>query len=251
MRSFGRPLALLVVVTGVARAQQSAATLAIARSAGSAPVAAVTAAATVSSPAIPRRFVQRVALDIARQWGDDTAALQLTWGRVPGTATFPTQTDVRLVGRGDGGWFVAVFDPGAGGLFAVRLRAGARDSTLIASRTVEPGRVLSADDVRTVPHTRWGPPLQASGFHVGAGWVTRHMLMAGAEVTESSVVPPPLVHAGDPIRLEWRRGTVLITLDGTALDAGGAGQTVRVRVGQNRGAKNGTVLATGIVRLDS
>jgi len=53
------------------------------------------------------------------------------------------------------------------------------------------------------------------------------------------------------VRLEWRRGTVLITLDGVVLDAGSLGQTVRVRVGQNRGAKTGTVLATGTVRLES
>lgn len=205
-----------------------------------------------TSPAIPRVLAHRVAAAIAAQWGTDTAGLELVWGRVPGEATFPTATDVRVVGQGDGGWFVAVFTPGASaGPFAVRVRAGARDSALVAARTMEAGRALAPADLEIVPRTRWGPPTDPMVTRVGAGWVTRHAIAAGSELTPSSVAPPPLVHAGDPVRLVWRRGAVLITLEGTALEAGAAGQTVHVRVGQNRGDRTGTVLAAGTVRLDS
>jgi flagella basal body P-ring formation protein FlgA len=228
MRSFGSVLAGLLTLAGAALAQ--------------APVA--------PSDTIPPRLVQRVVADIAQQWGGDTNGLRLVWGHVPHAATFPPKTGVRLVGRGDGGWFVAVFDPGSTGPFAVRVRAGAPDSTLVAARTVETGRTLTAEDLREVPRIRWGPPFDPTTPAIGVGWVTRHPLMAGGEVTSGSVTPPPLVHAGDPVRLEWQRGAVLITLDGTALEAGAAGQMIRVRVGQNRGDKSGTVLATGIVRLE-
>jgi flagella basal body P-ring formation protein FlgA len=212
---------------------------------------ASTAPADNASPTIPPALSRQVAAAIAHQWGDDSASLQLVWSRVPHAAAFPPSTDVHVVGRGDGGWFVAVFTPGSAGPFAIRVRAGGADSAIVATRTIEAGRTLAVDDLRVVSRTRWGPPGDASSPRVAAGWVTKHVVMAGTDVTDASATPPPLVHAGDPVRLEWRRGAVLITLDGTAIDAGGAGQTVRVHVGQNRGAKSGTVLATGIVRLDS
>ena len=118
MRSFGSVLAGLLTLAGAALAQAPAA----------------------PSGAIPPRLVQRVVADIAQQWAGDTVGLQLVWGHVPHAAMFPPKTGVRIVGRGDGGWFVAVFDPGSTGPFAVRVRAGAPDSTLVAARTVETGR---------------------------------------------------------------------------------------------------------------
>jgi len=252
MRSFANAVVLLVALTTAGAAQTIGAVPA--REPPRPPrtdAPVIAASATDTSPRIPGALAQRVAAAIANQWGDDASALQLVWGRVSRSATFPAATDVRLVGRGDGGWFVAVFSPGSTGPFAVRVRAGGRDSAIVAARTVEAGHVLSAEDLRIVPRTRWGPPAEAATPHVTAGWVAKRVLMVGAEVPEGSVMPPPLVHPGDAVVVEWRRGAVLITLEGTALDAGGAGQTVRVRIGQNRGAKNGTVLATGIVRLDS
>lgn len=136
MRSFGSVLAGLLTLAGAASAQAPAA----------------------PSGAIPPRLVQRVVADIAQQWAGDTVGLQLVWGHVPHAAMFPPKTGVRIVGRGDGGWFVAVFDPGSTGPFAVRVRAGAPDSTLVAARTVETGRTLTAEDLREVPHIQWGPP---------------------------------------------------------------------------------------------
>ena len=238
MRSFGNTLALLALWAVVARGQTAATTVSLT----TAPAPAV---------AIPRAVVQQVRADIARQWETDTTGLELVWGRVPPSAKFPASTDVRVVGQGEGGWFVAGFTPTAGGPVAVRVRAGAPDSAVMAARTIDAGRPLTAADIRSASRTRWGPPGDPAAPHVGPGWVARHTLIAGAEVTEASVIPPPLVHPGDPVRLEWRRGAVLITLDGVVLDAGSAGQTVRVRVGQSRASKTGTVLATGIVRLES
>jgi flagellar basal body P-ring formation protein FlgA len=251
MRSFASVLAGLLTLAGAALAQAPAAQSDGGGAGQEAPTrSSALPAPAPATPAIPARLVQRVVADIAQQWGADTAGLELVWGHVPLAGTFPPKTDVRVVGRGDGGWFVAVFDPGSTGPFAVRVRAGARDSALVAARMVESGRTLTAEDLRVVPRIRWGPPSDPATPAIGVGWVTRYPLMAGVAVTSGSVSPPPLVHAGDPVRLEWQRGAVLITLDGTALQAGAAGQTIRVRVGQNRGDKSGTVLATGIVRLD-
>jgi flagella basal body P-ring formation protein FlgA len=253
MRSFASVLALLAGLADVVGAQQVGTQLVDGQTAHQPPARATggTTAAAAASPAIPASLAHQVTGTIARQWNEDSTQLQLEWGRVPSTATFPATTDIHLVGRGDGGWFVVVFTPGAASPFAVRVRAGAPDSVLLAARTIEAGRPLAAEDLHPLPRIRWGPPADPTTARIGVGWVTRHALMAGTEVTDGSVMPPPLVHVGDPVRLEWRRGAVLITLDGTSLDAGGAGQTVRVHVGQNRGAKSGTVLATGTVRLDS
>jgi flagellar basal body P-ring formation protein FlgA len=248
MRSFASVLAGLLMLAGVSLAQS--APVPATAGGGEGQGAVSSALPTLATPTVPARLVQRVAADIAQQWGTDTAGLELVWGHVPRAGTFPPKTDVRMVGRGDGGWFVAVFDPGSTGPFAVRVRAGARDSALVAARTVETGRTLTTEDLREVPRMRWGPPSDPVTPRIGVGWVTRQPLMAGAEVTSGSVTPPPLVRAGDPVRLEWQRGAVLITLDGTALQAGAAGQSIRVRVSQNRGDRSGTVLATGVVRLD-
>jgi flagella basal body P-ring formation protein FlgA len=248
MRSFGSALALAVAMAasleaqGVPRADVPA----------PAPVhTSVAAKRVVTASTVPVTLAAQVTGAIAHQWGDDSSRLQLTWGMVPGAAGFPPKTEVRVLGRGDGGWFTAVFTPPGSLPFAVRVRAGAQDSVTVAARTLDAGRELGAGDLQMASRTRWGPPADAATPRVSPGWITRRLVMTGADLNAGNVAPPPLVRVGDQVRLEWRRGAVLITLDGTALDAGGAGQTVRVRVGQNPGSKNGIVLSSDLVRLDS
>jgi len=238
MRSFGSAIVLVAAILRPASAQLAAArsgTPDSARPAKTVPVA-----------------LQRVAIaEVARQWAADSTAITLVWGHVPEAASFADQPDVKLIGRGDGGWFVAMFTAKGHGPFAVRVRAGARDSTLTAVRTVDSGRPLASEDMKYVPTTRWGPPPDRSRPVVAAGWLARHTILSGSELDESVASPPPLVRVGDQVRVEWQRGAVRVTLDGTALDAGGLGQAIRIRINQNRGEKSGIVLATGLVRLDS
>jgi hypothetical protein len=76
---------------------------------------------------------------VAAAWGVPAASVRLVWGRLP-ALPIPSAADVRLVGRGRDGWFVAMTS-GASEPLAVRVRAGVEDTLGAASGV------------------RWGPPV--------------------------------------------------------------------------------------------
>src|SRR5262249_36362347 len=159
--------------------------------------------------------------------GEDSSRVRLQWMALPPAAEFPHGTDVKLMGRGDRGWFSAVFSNDGKPLFALRVHAGALDTGYVAARAVTQGSALTADDLRPTVAVRWGPPLNPADRPT-LGWVARHPLVVGESITNGTVAPPMLVHVGDAVRLEWRRNGVVIAMDGTALGSGTVGQPVRV-----------------------
>ncbi len=199
---------------------------------------------------VPAPLSAQVAGAVAHLWGDDSARVRLQWMALPPAAEFPARTDVRLMGRGDRGWFSAVFSHDGKPLFALRVHAGALDTGFVAARAVSQGAALTADDLRSNVAVRWGPPLNAAERPT-LGWIARHPLVAGEAITSGTVAPPLLVHVGDTVHLEWRRGAVVIAMDGTALGSGTAGQPVRVRITQRSEEKSGTIVGPDLVRLDS
>jgi flagella basal body P-ring formation protein FlgA len=193
------------------------------------------------------RLASRVAAQIARTWGTDTAGLVMSWG-TGSLAGVPDTTEFHLLGRGEGGWFAVTFDAAGRQPVAIRLRAGIAGQRLVAARALRVGMRLVEGDIREEPFLQWGPPMPESSTP-GPGWVVRRILTPGDPLDLSRVAPPPLVEAGQPVRLIWNEGSVSIALEGIALHAAAMGETVRVRTGGRSGVLLGTVTALGEARM--
>jgi flagella basal body P-ring formation protein FlgA len=200
--------------------------------------------------AVPPGLGAAVAGAIASLWGVDSAGMRLQWGAVPAAAVLAADTPFQLLGKGDDGWFVLRVEPKVGSPAAVRVRAGAMDSVQVAARALAMNAALSSADIRTESRVRWGRP-PAVGARVAEGWVTRRPMAQGDLLSPANVRAPQVIRAGEPVRLEWQRGTVMIALDGVALNSAGLGEAVRVRLGERGGQRSGRASGPGAVRLDS
>jgi flagella basal body P-ring formation protein FlgA len=202
---------------------------------------------TAQSGAIAPRLAARVAEQVARTWGTDTARLVLSWG-LGAPAGVPDTTPFHLLGRGEGGWFAVTFEPAGRPQVAMRLRAGIAGRLLVAARALRVGMRLVESDIREEPTVQWGPPVDTA-MVPAPGWVVRRILTPGDVLDATRVAPPPLVEAGQPVRMIWNEGNVSVALEGVALQAAAMGQTVRVRTGGRTGVLLGTVTAPGEARM--
>lgn len=82
------------------------------------------------------------------------------------------------------------------------------------------------------------------------GWSIRVPLNAGGGDDARDRRATQLVTRGDQVRLVARRGTVRVTMTGVALDPGGEGDRIRIRVGDRRAPIAGYVLPGGDVSVD-
>jgi len=73
--------------------------------------------------------------------------------------------------------------------------------------------------------------------------------LARVKASEPAVTSKPLVPAGAKVRLWRTAGSTDIELVGTALEAGGAGQTIHVRTGLQGAVLEGRVRGAGSVEL--
>jgi len=202
---------------------------------------------TAQSGDIDPRLAARVAVQVARTWGTDTVGLVMSWG-TGSLAGVPDTAEFHLLGRGEGGWFAVTFEAAGHPSVAVRLRAGIAGRRMVAARALRVGTRLVEGDMREEPFLQWGPPLAVSSTPV-PGWVVRRILTPGDPLDLSRVAPPPLVEAGQPVRLMWNEGNVSIALEGVALHAAAMGETVRVRTSGRNGVLLGTVTAPGEARM--
>ncbi len=202
---------------------------------------------TAHSGDISPRLAARVAAQVARTWGVDATGLVMSWG-TGSLAGVPDTAEFHLLGRGDGGWFAVTFETENRQQVAVRLRAGIAGRRLVAARALRVGMRLVEGDIREEPYLQWGPPIQES-FAPAPGWVVRRILTPGDPLDGSRVAPPPLVEAGQPVRLLWNEGNVSIALEGVALHAAAMGETVRIRTSGRNGVVLATVTALGEARM--
>ena len=202
---------------------------------------------TAQAGDIAPRLSARVAEQVARIWATDSAGLVLSWGS-GSLAGVPDTTTFHLLGRGEGGWFAVTFEPAGRPQIAIRLRAGIAGRRLVAARALRVGMRLVEADIREEPWLQWGPPVEGAELPT-AGWVVRRLLSPGDPLDLIRVAPPPLVDAGQPVRLIWNEGNVSVALEGVAMHAAAMGQTVRVRTGGRAGVVLGTVTAPGEARM--
>jgi flagella basal body P-ring formation protein FlgA len=199
---------------------------------------------------VPPRLASRVATAVSRAWGVDTTGLVLAWGN-GSLADVPDSCAFRLLGNGDAGWFAVSFEPPGRPARALRLRVGIAGRRLVAARTLRPGVRLVAGDIREESRVEWGPPAsdaEAEG-EPGPGWLVRRTIAAGEPLDPIRVAPPPVIEAGQPVRVLWRQGSVSVALEGTAMNEAAIGGTIRVRFPDRSRTITGTVTAPGEARM--
>jgi flagella basal body P-ring formation protein FlgA len=111
----------------------------------------------------------------------------------------------------------------------------------IAARDIPRGVELTVADIAA---DSAGPSVAASRI----GWVTRRVMRAGEALSEPSVAPPQLVHAGASVTVRAETGGVVVTRPGTALMSGSLGERVRVRI-DSQHIVTGIVAASATVRI--
>jgi flagella basal body P-ring formation protein FlgA len=198
---------------------------------------------------VSRGLAARVAERIAGAWRVPVGQVRLLWGHSSGTASPADETTFRVLGRGEDGWFVVVFDPAASTAVAVRVRAGVERPVMVASRSLPAGSRLTDGDLREEMRVHWGVPAADSALTPGTGWEVRRLLAAGEVIAAPAVAPPPLVFAGQPVRMEWQRGGVEVSVVGIALNNARRGETVRARLEERPARLTGTVVAPGTAVL--
>jgi flagella basal body P-ring formation protein FlgA len=204
------------------------------------------AALLAQGATMPAGVTARVADSLAARWSVAPADVRIEWGYV--VAAPDSATPFRLVGRGDDGMLVAVFDDATTPV-AVRLRAGTSAPVPVAARDLASGVTLTANDILVAPHERWGPPT-ADTTAVDSGWVTRRAVRRGEPLTPPSVGAPILVRPGDQVQVEWRQGAVAVAMSGVAQNTAALGETVHVRLPGRTGQRSATMTAPGLARLD-
>ena len=198
---------------------------------------------------VSRGLAARVAARIADSWRVPVGQVRLLWGHSSGAGSPADETTFRVLGRGEDGWFVVVFDPAASAAVAVRVRAGVERPVMVASRSLPAGSRLTDGDLREEMRVHWGVPASDSVLAPAAGWEVRRLLAAGEVVAAPAVAAPPLVFAGQPVRMEWQRGGVEVSVMGIALNSAHRGETVHARLEERPARLTGTVVAPGTAVL--
>ena len=200
--------------------------------------------------AAPPGVAARVDSAVAARWGVAPDRVRLEWGPRVFPAVVGESTAVRLLGRGDGGWFAVWFDTPGHPRLAARVRAGTLDTMAVAAHPLAMGAVLSDSDIALTTRVRWGPP-EAGGSRPAAGWLLHWPVAAGSPLDPPVATAPPLVAAGARVRLFYANRTVTLALEGVALQDGRLGQRILVRPDGGARSLWGTVDGPGVVRLAS
>ena len=208
-------------------------------------------ATRADSATMPRPVANRVAARLADQWCVPAGEIRLAWGRTSAAGAPEDDAPFRIVGAGAGGWFVVVFHPSDSAAMAVRLRAGVERPVMVAARPLAAGSRVAEGDLREEVRVHWGVPARDSSVAPGVGWEIRRPVRSGEVVAPPSVAAPPLVVAGEPVRLEWQSGGVQVSVMGIALNSARAGEQVRARLEERPARLTGTVLAPGLAVLGS
>ena len=120
------------------------------------------------------------------------------------------------------------------------------EPVVVAARAIPSGAVLSPSDL-TMAATAWGPGLPSIDQVVGQE--ARVALYAGRPVRLEDIGPPTLVERNGLVLLRYRRGSLLITAEGRALDRGSEGDWIRAANLASRQTVTGRVAADGVIEV--
>lgn len=154
----------------------------------------------------------------------------------------------RPIERGRGIVLVSCSAPEPWRLFVpVRMRNDV--AVLVLARNVQPGEVLTAEDLRlerrssaSLPYDYLSDGAQAVGLTI------RRTQPAGAVVTAAALEAPEVVRRGELVTLAAGDGPVMVKSEGVALEAARLRQRIKVRSASGR-VIEGTAEGPGLVRV--
>ena len=105
------------------------------------------------------------------------------------------------------------------------------DSVAVARRGIARGDTLGPDAVEAawVETTRFhGEPVAPAALRGGAAPTARRSVRAGEALRRSALRWPAALDTGDAVRVRYRRGGLVLTVEATARERGAVGDAVRV-----------------------
>lgn len=133
------------------------------------------------------------------------------------------------------------------------LPAAAQDMVLVATRTIYPGETITADLLREVPLRRQlrNPAAVERDWRALDGKVARRTLLPGRMIPTGSVRDAWIVEPGKPVQVLYVQGGLEIAISAVPLQAGAAGDMVRLRNVDSGSVFSGIVMADGTVRVSA
>lgn len=121
---------------------------------------------------------------------------------------------------------------------------GAMADVVVATRTIRPTTIITANDVAIVRGDR---PDAFDRVENVVGQEARVALYQGRPILVTSIGPPALIDRNQIVSVRFKNGGLTITTDGRALERGGLGDRVRVMNTASRATVFGYVQADGSV----
>lgn len=118
----------------------------------------------------------------------------------------------------------------------------------VAARALVPGDILGDDDVTARPLPRPRSDTVAATNDL-VGMEVRRRVAAGMPLTTRDVGARSLVKANATVTVIWNVGTLSLSMQGRALQAGALGEEIRVLNTTTSRTVRGTVLASGQVEV--
>ncbi|MEP1206297.1 MAG: flagellar basal body P-ring formation chaperone FlgA [Rhizobiaceae bacterium] len=118
-----------------------------------------------------------------------------------------------------------------GGFLALTISAQAAEFAIVAKRTIYPGQIIDAADLKSVklirqPQIRYRFVSQARQI---IGQQAKRTILPGRFIRIGSAQPAPLVKAGMHKRVQFTNGALAISIVCVALSDASAGDTIRMR----------------------
>lgn len=136
-------------------------------------------------------------------------------------------------------------------LLAFAPAALAEDVAVVTNRVVYPGETIGADALREVPVKNGKRDLSAVVTFVEQveGKIARRTLLPGRFIAVNSVRDAYLIEQGAAVQVMFVHGGLTISATAVTLQAGSAGDVVKVRNMDSGSVFTGTVMADGSIRV--
>ncbi len=126
-----------------------------------------------------------------------------------------------------------------------------RIAFLVPSQIIYPGEIIGGTGLHekyfTIRASAAGQYVLSSQQLVGK--VARRTLLPGQPILVNALNEPDLVERGVPVALVYSTGTLVITAKGSPMEAGHAGDFIKVRNMDSGIIVSGTVLADGSIQV--
>jgi flagella basal body P-ring formation protein FlgA len=126
--------------------------------------------------------------------------------------------------------------------------AWASDDVWIALRTMNPGDIVTDGDVQAAPLSQLAPDAMPASRSVKGLQVKRRIYL-GRPVGLHDVGQPMAVKPNSPIEIRWQTASLLLTMQGMALEGGAVGDEIRVLNPSTSRSFRATVTGDGTVEV--